>query len=75
MVSIGMCVAVGVIAFIVGSLSGVFMMCLCVVGGSSDESGADCDIEERNKPGRGYRCKYCDRILSDLRYEAERKKR
>lgn len=50
MVSIGMCVAVGVIAFIVGSLSGVFMMCLCVVGGSSDESGADCDIEERNKP-------------------------
>lgn len=27
------------------------------------------------KPGRGYRCKYCDRILSDLRYEAERKKR
>ena len=50
MVSIGMCVAVGVIAFIVGSLSGGFMMCLCVVGGSSDESGADCDIEERNKP-------------------------
>lgn len=33
MVSIGMCIAVGVIAFIVGSLS-----------------GADCDIEERNKP-------------------------
>nr|DAZ15698.1 MAG TPA: hypothetical protein [Caudoviricetes sp.] len=28
-----------------------------------------------HKPGRGYRCKYCDRILSDLRYEAERKKR
>lgn len=27
------------------------------------------------KPGRGYRCKYCDCILSDLRYEAERKKR
>lgn len=27
------------------------------------------------KPGRGYRCKYCDRILSDLRYEAKRKKR
>lgn len=27
------------------------------------------------KSGRGYRCKYCDRILSDLRYEAERKKR
>lgn len=27
------------------------------------------------RPGRGYRCKYCDRILSDLRYEAERKKR
>lgn len=25
--------------------------------------------------GRGYRCKYCDRTLSDLRYEAERKKR
>lgn len=27
------------------------------------------------KPGRGYRCKYCDRILSDLRYEAERKRK
>ena len=50
MVSIGMCIAVGVIAFIVGSLSGVLMMCLCVVGGSSDESGADSNIEERNKP-------------------------
>lgn len=25
--------------------------------------------------GRGYRCKYCDRTLSDIRCEAERKKR
>lgn len=27
------------------------------------------------QPGRGYRCKYCDRMLSDIRYEAERKKK
>lgn len=50
MVSIGVCVAVGVIAFIVGSFSGVLMMCLCVVGGSSDESGTDSNIEEEHKP-------------------------
>lgn len=27
------------------------------------------------KNGRGYRCKYCDRILSDLRHEEERRGR
>lgn len=26
-------------------------------------------------PGRGYRCKYCDRMLSDLRYEDERRRK
>lgn len=103
MVSIGLCVFIGIISFIVGSFSGICMICMCVVGGSGDESGSDSNIEEENsmrgneeykeigkrcrgalylkrhrvikKPGRGYRCKYCDRILSDLRYEAERKKR
>lgn len=25
--------------------------------------------------GQGYRCKYCGRILSDLRHEEERKRR
>lgn len=31
-------------------ISRVLMMCLCVVGGSSDESGADSNIEEEHKP-------------------------
>lgn len=26
------------------------------------------------KPGRGYRCKYCDRTLSELRQEADARK-
>ena len=49
MVSIGLCVFIGIISFLVGSFSGVLMMCLCVVGGSSDESGADSNIEEEHK--------------------------
>lgn len=51
MVSIGLCVVACIIAFIVGTLSGVAMMCLCIVsGGSEDESGADCNIEEEHRP-------------------------
>lgn len=47
MVSIGLCVFIGIISFIVGSFSGI---CMCVVGGSGDESGADSNIEEEHKP-------------------------
>ena len=46
MVSIGLCVFIGIISFIVGSFSGICMICMCVVGGSGDESGADSNIEE-----------------------------
>lgn len=35
---------------IVGSFSGICMICMCVVGGSGDESGADSNIEEEHKP-------------------------
>lgn len=51
MVSIGLCVFIGIISFIVGSFSGICMICMCVVGGSGDESGADSNIEEEHKPG------------------------
>lgn len=34
----------------VGSFSGICMICMCVVGGSGDESGADSNIEEEHKP-------------------------
>ena len=30
--------------------SGICMICMCVVGGSGDESGADSNIEEEHKP-------------------------
>ena len=50
MVSIGFCVFIGIITFIVGSFSGICMICMCVVGGSGDESGADSNIEEEHKP-------------------------
>ena len=46
MVSIGFCVFIGIISFIVGSFSGICMICMCVVGGSGDESGADSNIEK-----------------------------
>ena len=49
-VSIGLCVFIGIISFIVGSFSGICMICMCVVGGSGDESGADSNIEEEHKP-------------------------
>lgn len=49
-VSIGFCVFIGIISFIVGSFSGICMICMCVVGGSGDESGADSNIEEEHKP-------------------------
>ena len=47
---IGRCVFIGIISFIVGSFSGICMICMCVVGGSGDESGADSNIEEEHKP-------------------------
>ena len=50
MVSIGFCIFIGIISFIVGSFSGICMICMCVVGGSGDESGADSNIEEKHKP-------------------------
>lgn len=53
MVSIGLCVFIGIISFLVGSFSGICMICMicmCVVGGSGDESGADSNIEEEHKP-------------------------
>lgn len=31
-------------------LSGICMICMCVVGGSGDESGADSNIEKEHKP-------------------------
>lgn len=31
-------------------ISGICMICMCVVGGSGDESGADSNIEEEHKP-------------------------
>ena len=49
MVSIGLCVFIGIISFIVGSFSGICMICMCVVGGSGDESGADSNIETLKK--------------------------
>lgn len=33
-----------------GGKSGICMICMCVVGGSGDESGADSNIEEEHKP-------------------------
>lgn len=51
MVSIGMCVLIGILAFVGGTLVGVALMCLCIVsGGNKDESGADCDLEEEHRP-------------------------
>ena len=50
MVSIGLCVFIGIISFLVGAFIGICMICMCVVGGRSDESGADSDIEEEHKP-------------------------
>ena len=50
MVSIVFCVFIGIISFIVGSFSGICMICMCVVGGRCDESGADCNLEEEHKP-------------------------
>lgn len=50
MVSIGFCVFIGIISFIVGVLIGICLLCMCMVGGSGDESGADRNIEEEHKP-------------------------
>lgn len=50
MVSIGMCILIGILALMGGTLIGILVMCLCIVsGGNKDESGADCDFEEEHK--------------------------